>query len=260
MALSLAARNAARLAAELYALTHRGNPGDAAFYAELCASADGVLELGAGYGRILWALARARARVVGLELDPALLALARRNLRDLPLAQRGSLQLLPGDMRDFELAARFERVLLPYNGLYCLLTRRQALSCFRAVRRVLAPGGVFALDVWNAAPFQRQTAVRSSQADAEPLVSLRHARRPWDVFERSRVRRASQRLAVSYRYVPREGGAPIPISIAQRYYLSAELAQLLARAGFEIEKRFGDFSGARFSAHSPQLILLARAI
>ena len=46
------------LEAELYALTHRGNPGDTEFYARRCAGAGSVLELGTGYGRLLPALPR----------------------------------------------------------------------------------------------------------------------------------------------------------------------------------------------------------
>ncbi len=245
--------------AELYALTHRGNPGDIAFYGEVCRGAKSVLELGSGSGRLLTALARAQRKLVGLELDPELLALAKRNLRALPTVKRKSVQLVRADMRDFELPQRFERVLLPYNALYCLLSKRDALACFRAARRALEPGGTLALDVWNAGPFQRNPA-RAGADDPEPIVTLRHAGHTWDVFERSRVRRAQQRLDVNYTYVPRERGGALQIPIAQRYFLSAEISDLLARAGFVIEARYGDFSGRRFSARSAQLIVLARAV
>ena len=245
--------------AELYALTHRGNPGDVAFYAEVCRGARSVLELGSGSGRLLLALARAKRRLVGLELDPKLLALAKRNLRALPQAKQKSVSVVPADMRDFELPQRFERVLLPYNALYCLLGKSAALACFRAAHRALEPGGRLALDVWNAAPFHH-AAAQASADDPEPIVSLRHAGCTWDVFEHSRVRRAQQRLDVAYTYVPREGGRSQQIPIAQRYFLPNEISELLERAGFSVEARYGDFSGRRFSARSAQLIVLARAI
>ncbi|HYP76199.1 MAG TPA: class I SAM-dependent methyltransferase [Polyangiaceae bacterium] len=245
--------------AELYALTHRGNPGDVAFYRRVCRGAKSVLELGSGAGRLLAALASTRRRIVGLELDTELLALAKRNLRALPLAKRSSLRMIRADMRDFELEQRFERVLLPYNALYCLLGQRAALACFRAAHRALAPGGMLILDVWNAQPFHVGRAPRSFADDAEPIVSVRHLGRTWDVFERSRVRRAQQRLDVSYSYVPREGGSEYQISIAQRFFLPAEISDLLKQAGFSVVARYGDFSGTRFDARAPQLIVLARA-
>lgn len=245
--------------AELYALTHRGNPGDVAFYREACRGAQRVLELGSGSARILLALADGKRRLTGLELDPELLALAKRNLRALTPTKQRTLRLALGDMRTFEFSERFERVLLPYNALYCLLNRRAALACFRAAHRALVRGGKFVLDVWNAAPFHGGSGI-SRVDEAEPVVTLRHAGRTWDVFERASVRRARQHLNVTYLYLPREGGAVYRIPIAQRYYLPAEVSELLRQTGFVVEARYGDFSRGRFSARSPQLIVSARAI
>jgi len=244
--------------AELYALTHRGNPGDLAFYRKACRGAQRVLELGSGSGRLLAGLALAKRRLVGLELDAELLALAKRNLRAVPPSQRGALTVLRADMRDFVLPERFERVLLPYNALFCLFGKRAALACFRAAHRALEPGGKLILDVWNADPFHREPAPTAD--DPAPVASLSYAGRTWDVFERSRVRRAQQRLDVNYTYVPREGGRVHQIPIAQRYFLPAEISALLRQAGFALEARYGDFSGRRFGPRSPQLIVLARAI
>jgi SAM-dependent methyltransferase len=243
--------------AQLYALTHRGNRGDLEFYQRTCRGARSVLELGSGYGRVLLALASAQRRVVGLERDPQFLALARRNLRQLSPNKRQSVRLVHGDLRDFRLAERFERVLLPYNALYCLLSKQAVLSCFRSVHRALKPGGVFAFDVWNAAAFDSATG--SLPDDDEPIVSLSYDARTWDVFERSRLRRARKRLDVTYEYRPREGGAVQRIDIPQRYYLAAEVDEMLERAGFAVEARYGNFSGARFTARSAQQVVLARA-
>ena len=250
----------AKLSADLYALTHRGTPGDLAFYARACAGARSVLELGSGYGRMLSTLARVGRLVVGLERDAQLLAAAKRNVHRLALAKRRSLRLVQGDMRRFELVQRFDYALLPYNGLYCLLTKRDALSCFRAVRAALEPNGKFVFDVWNAEGFHREQALHASMDDPEPIVTLRHAARTWDVFERSRIRRSLQRLNVTYDYLPREAGSPVRIAIAQRYYRAPELDELLERAGFVVQQRYGDFSGKRFTARSAQLIVVARAI
>jgi SAM-dependent methyltransferase len=245
--------------AELYALTHRGNPGDVAFYRDVCRGANSVLELGSGSGRLLTALSSEKRLLTGLELEPQLLALCRRNLRAMPAAKRKSVRVLRADMRDFAVPQRFERVLLPYNALYCMLGKRDALACLRAARRALTAGGMLALDVWNAEPFHHASG-SSGVDDPLPIVSLDHAGRTWDVFERSRVRRAQQRLDVSYLYVSRVGQRTYRIPIAQRYFLPPEISELLERAGFAIEARYGDFSRRRFSARSAQLIVLARAI
>ena len=254
------AREGARaaLSAELYALTHRGNPGDVQFYKRLCRGTRSVLELGSGAGRVLFALAGADLRVVGLELDPALLSLARRNLRAQSPAKRRSVRLIVGNFQNFQVGERFDRVILPYNALYCLLTKSAALSCFRAVRRALAPGGLFAFDVWNAAPFARsETGLLAD--DDEPVVSFRHAGQRWNVFEHARVDRARQRLRVSYEYRARGDGSALDMASPQRYFLAAELDELLTRAGFTVQARYGDFGGARFTTRAPQQIVIARA-
>jgi SAM-dependent methyltransferase len=235
-----------RLEAELYALTHRGTAGDAAFYVRTCSDADRVLELGSGYGRLIAKLARPGRLVTGLEVDAALLSLARRELRLLPLAARRAVRLTQGDMRHFALGQRVSHVLLPYNGLYCLLSKRDALACFRSVRAALAVGGVFVFDVWNAEGFQHQKGARSSLVETEPIVTLDHGGRTWNVFERSRRGRIERRLDVAYRYVPTTG-TPLELTIRQRYFRASELGELLDRAGFVVEKRYGSFSGSRFT-------------
>jgi SAM-dependent methyltransferase len=248
--------------AELYALTHRGNPGDLEFYRRACQGTQRVLELGSGYGRVLMALSGVRRNVVGLERDARFLALARRNLRALSPIRRQSLRLVQGDIRDFALSERFERVLLPYNALYCLLTKRAAQACFRSVRRALLPGGMFVFDVWNAAEFDRAARSGSSTLadDDQPIVSLNYGGRCYDVFEHARLKRAQKRLDVTYSYVPRGGGVVHRIEIPERYFLAPEVDDLLTRTGFAIVARYGDFSGARFSTRSPQQIVVARAL
>jgi len=244
------------LAAQLYALTHRGQRGDVEFYAHLCRAASSVLELGAGFGRLLPALSRSCMQVVGLELDRHFLAAAERRMRELPRSQR-RVRLLRGDMRRFELGQRFERIILPYNALYCLLTRRDILACLKSVRAHLAPGGRFAFDVWSAERFHREASGRGYFDDREPILHVRHREQTWDVFERTRLRRRAQRLDATYTYVSRERGTRVVLEIQQRYSLAEELEELLELAGLRIHTRFGTFAGTRFRRGSPHLIVLA---
>ncbi len=243
--------------AELYALTHRGNPGDLEFYQRLCRGARTVLELGSGYGRVLAGLSDGSRSVVGLECDAAVIALARRRLRALSPAQRRLARLVQGDFRHFELAERFDRVLLPYNALYCLLRKRDALACFRSARLALKPRGVFAFDVWNAAPLDRSARARNAH-ESEPIVCLAHRGRMYDVFERSRLNRARKRVDVTYGYRPRDGGQGLEVAIPQRYFLVSEIDELLQRAGLVLAARYGDFRGGRYTANAPHQIVLAR--
>lgn len=246
------------LAAELYASTHRGNPGDIAFYAEACREVRSVLELGAGFGRLLPALARASRKVVGLDLDPSLLGLAKRATRTLPETLQSRLTLVRGNMQDFELGQRFDRIVLPYNGLYCLKSQRAALACFRSVRGHLAPGGLFVADVWAADTFHRGAHARAYRDDRGPILSIARGAEVWDVFERSRLRRREQRLDVTYTYVSRRRARTVIVPIAQRYLRFEELSQLLERAGLELETVYGDFAGTPHGPRSEHVVFTAR--
>lgn len=247
------------LEAELYALIHRGNPGDMEFYGRACRKAPSVLELGTGYGRLLPVLSQAAREVVGIELERALLAAARRRLRELPAAQRRRVKLHEGDMQAFDLGRRFQRILLPYNGLYCLLGRRRVVQCFRSVRAHLAPGGLFIADVWAADGFHRHAGSSGYRDDSGPIVSIHRGADVWDVFEQSRLKRRSQRLDVTYTYCSRRRTKRVETRVPQRYLLSGELSELLGRAGLELEAVYGDFKRRPFRVGMEHLIFVAKA-
>lgn len=206
-----------------------------------------MLELGSGSGRLLPALVARGRRVVGLELDPALLALARRSVPGVELVQ--------GDMRKFELGSTFDRVIIPFTAFYCLLTRADALACLRAVRRHLSPNGLLALDAYAADGFHAE----SSPGDLDPeelseVVSFVHRGRRWDVFEKSAWDKRRQRLDVTYVY--RSSTRELAIEIPQRYLRADEIAPLLARAGLRLRTLRGGFRNQKYSPRSSPLLVV----
>ncbi len=252
------ARRLNSLDANLYALTHRGNPGDVEHYVRLCRGAASALELGCGYGRILTALAEPKRTLFGLELDPALLRLGREAVAALPAKKRETVTVVRGDMQRFELGRRFERVLLPYNALYCLLTLRGVEKCFRAVRAALEPGGLFGFDVWNADRLAEEELAPVNENQA--LAAFDHAGRRWVAFESCRPGRAPHRLDVTYTYVPQGRAARRSQVVPQRYYRSAELLELLRKCGFSVPTKLGSFAGARFTERATRLVVVAQAV
>ncbi len=107
---------------------------DLVWYLDLAVGTGGpVLELACGTGRLT-----ERLGAVGLDIDPDMLAVARR---------RGVRHLVRADMRRFALAQRFARVALPYNSLQVLVEDDDAVACLRCAVSHLAPGGVLALEV-----------------------------------------------------------------------------------------------------------------
>jgi SAM-dependent methyltransferase len=242
-------------APELYALLHRGHPGDLAYYAQICSDSERVLELGCGYGRVAWALAQAGHEVVGLDRDEQLLALARRSAPE-PPELAGRVSWVAADMCDFQLEGRFERVLIVFNTLCCLLSVERVAACLASARRHLSPNGAIVLDVYNADPMHEH-APADGPDDPQLLIALEHDGGMLDVYEQSDFQPSIQRLDTSYHFVPRNGGTPFVHTIAQRYLLLAELETLVREAGLQVNQLHGGFAGEPLDDDAEHIVLLA---
>ena len=233
--------------AELYAAVHRGQPGDVAFYRRVCAGARDVLELGCGFGRVAKPLCDDGHLVTGIDLDHGLLELGRRRA---PRAE-----LLEADFRTFDLGRRFERILCPFNGLYCLTREEELVEALRRVREHLVPGGLFAFDLYDADDFHREAP--ATEDVPELVASVEALGTKWDVFEHSLWERSTQRIDAIYTHVPHDGRPRVMATIAQRYLLSPQLEPLLAEAGLSLLALHGDFDEQPHDRSSRLLIGIA---
>jgi SAM-dependent methyltransferase len=246
--------------AELYALVHRGTPGDLAFYARACGGARAVLELGCGFGRLLPALSGIVDSYVGLDCDAGLLRMARRERAALGAPARAKVKLRRGDMRAFDMPERFDRILIPHSGLFCLQSDADVLACLRCARAHLRDGGELVLDSYAADGFHQCSRPSDLSAKTEEwLARVVMAAVEYDVYERSRWDRRRQRLSVTYRHVPHGGGHVREGVIEHRYLVHAQLRALLERAGFVVVEQRGGFRSQRLSRRSELIVVRARS-
>jgi SAM-dependent methyltransferase len=242
----------------LYALVHCGNPGDRAFYGQIASGVGSVLELGCGYGRLLPVLAQGSARYVGLDFEPGLLSMAKDVRKSLPAEQRARVTLRGDDMRTFALRTRFDRIVIPHSGLYCLPSARAVLQCLRRVREQLSDDGELVLDAYNADDFHgelAESAMTGKERDWVSQVTADGVR--YEVFERTRWHKPKQQLAVTYEY---ESASRVRHRgrIRHHYLLRAQLEELLARAGLAPTQIAGSFAGTRWTRRSEHLVVRAR--
>ncbi len=209
--------------ADLYAAVHVGTPGDIAFYRRVTDGAGSVLELGCGYGRVLSSL-DASVRV-GVDLDPALLAMARARMG-------GQSVLVEGDLRTVDVGARFDAVIAPYSTLYCLETEADLGRALERARAHLLGDGIFAFDVWYADDFH-ENADPNVPASYEPVAEVEVDGIPYVVEERSEWDRDAQTLVVDYRHTSAAGEVRHG-RIVHRYALEPQLTRLLAEAKLRI--------------------------
>ena len=164
-----------RVAAAYDRVENQGLPGDVTFYVELALASQGigagVLELGAGTGRVAIPIAEAGLEVVGLDASDAMLERARERSQAV-----NGIQWVRGDMADFAMGRTFGLVIIPFRSFLHLLTAREQASCLRCVYEHLVPGGRLALNFFNPSilPLGESTGERGSVSRAHGRIRLRY--------------------------------------------------------------------------------------
>jgi SAM-dependent methyltransferase len=132
--------------ARLYDLMFPGGGPAVDFYrADADRQGGRVLELGCGTGHKLIPIASDGRPCVGLDFSSDMLAEAERKANERGVA----VEWVHGDMRAFDLGRTFDFVFITANSLLHLHEAEDLVSCFRSVRRHLAPGARFVFDVFN---------------------------------------------------------------------------------------------------------------
>lgn len=267
--------DAPELVARLYSTLHAGNPGDVEFYARACQGAKRVLELGSGAGRIALALAERGHDVLGVELDPALLGLARerQRAREAELGRALPVHFEQGDMTMFARRG-FARVLIPYSALWCLDGSDAKSKCLTNAAASLARGGRLLFDVYDAdamapdfeehdgdeiGPVGEQDAVE--QDDFEELHRVTCDGIRYRVWERNTWDPAAQRTHVDYRFVESTRGRRLTaspcyaLSLTHSVLWRYELAELLESVGLDVT--WGADEAALSTPFAEQLVVTA---
>ncbi|WHT22002.1 class I SAM-dependent methyltransferase [Crossiella sp. CA-258035] len=198
-----------------------------------------VLDLACGHGRLSNRLAARGCRVTGLDITPVFLDRARAE------AAGSGLQVdyVLGDMRELPWSGEFDRVVNWFSsfGYFADADNRRVLA---EVRRVLRPGGRFALEtmhlIWLLRHFRES--VRRELPDGTV------------VLDEHRLDAATAR-SVGRRTVSRNGQDRV-VSYFIRLFAYPELADWLRAAGFAEVTGFGP-DGEPLTAASRRLIVVA---
>jgi SAM-dependent methyltransferase len=98
-----------------------------------------VLDVACGTGEHARLLAAEGLTVDGLDVDPALLRIAR---------QKHSGRFFEADMSDFHIASRYDGVISLFSSIGYLLTLDRVAKALKCFREHLAPGGVIVVEPW----------------------------------------------------------------------------------------------------------------
>ena len=220
---------------------------------ELARQASGdILELACGTGQLTVPIAGAGFPVVGLDLSPPMLNAA----RERATVAKVPVEHLLGDMRNFDLRRQIRLIFVARNSLLHLHSTEDILATFAMVRRHLAPGGMFAFDVFNpnirmlARPADQRFPIMQVDAELFGTLSVEATN---DYDSATQVNRG--RWYVS---VPGKPDAWI-LSLALRSIFPQELPLLLAAGGFHLRSRLGDLHQTSFNSDSRMQVCLCQA-
>jgi SAM-dependent methyltransferase len=242
--------------AGLYDLMLSGDGPAAAFYRAAVGRRDArVLELGCGTGHKLIPIASDGHPCVGLDSSPAMLAEARRKA-----SERGvAVEWVRGDMRAFDLGRTFDVVFIAANSLLHLHETEDLVSCFRAVREHLAPGGRVVFDVFN--PSVRLLADADGVRRTRESLSFTDPDRGEvgvDVTETYDAAAQVTRGTWHFSTASEPDFVVAPLEI--RSIFPQELPLLLSLGGLRLVERFGDWSGRPFAADAPLQLCVCESV
>lgn len=236
---------------------------DQPFLARLARTADGlVVEVPCGTGRNLALLAATGNPIIGIDLEPAMVAAARRTIGSTPDAE-----VWVDNMRWFSPPVPARLILVPREAFQLLPTYADALAALRNMRAGLRCGGTLMLDLATfAAGAEDQQHLHPSYFD--PHIGDEYVVRDWKrdtpegTLERWHWQRQRQDAAVTVGYHYRlrgqhSIGEHAEARIRLLRYTRPRLLALLAQAGLQVRGLLGDYEGREYRDGSPRLIVLA---
>jgi ubiquinone/menaquinone biosynthesis C-methylase UbiE len=239
-------------------------PGELDFYRELAGAAmrrgAAVLEVACGTGRIAARLAQEGVNIVGLDRSPEMLEVAREKTRGLE-----RVRWVEADMRAFDLGETFGLVIVPGHSFQHLNTPLDQVACLECIARHLQRDGLLVVHLDHQDVTWLGSLVSDRGGRFEPAGEFRHpttgrlvrAFRAWSYDRASQTATSQarwQEIGADGQVLESWRSRPVPLHCVFRF----EMDHLLARAGFEMEAVFGDFSREPLIDASTEMIWLAR--
>ncbi|MFD0312918.1 class I SAM-dependent DNA methyltransferase [Streptomyces flavalbus] len=191
-----------------------------------------ALEFAIGTGRVAVPLAERGVPVTGIELSLPMVERLRAK------ADEATIPVVIGDMATTTAPGEYTLVYLVYNTISNLLTQEEQVRCFRNAARHLTPGGRFVIELWVPELRKLPPGQTATVWNSEPgYIGLD----TYDVLHQH---------VVSHHFHFDETEQARLFRSPHRYIWPAELDLMAQLAGFELESRHADWSGAEFTAES----------
>jgi SAM-dependent methyltransferase len=244
--------------ARIYDQEHGSYDADLPFYLRYLRRRGGpVLELGAGTGRVVAALAERGFVVTGVERSPAMLALARERIGALSRTARARATLIERDIRERLPGERaYQAAISAFNSFLHLITPDDQLRTLECVRRALRPRGLLLMELGS--PFNE--ILNPIQDQPRYVYTLPWAGRgsttSWEIRRVDLVHQLTFILLI-YDLIDAEGRLTRrTATVIQRWIFRSELELMLARAGFHLQAVYADYACTKPYASPNDMMLV----
>ncbi|GAA1580647.1 class I SAM-dependent methyltransferase [Kribbella hippodromi] len=202
-----------------------------------------ALEFAIGTGRVAVPLAERGVPVAGIELSTAMLEELRTKVGP------DEIPVVPGDMATARVPGEFALVYLVFNTISNLLTQQEQVACFRNAARHLSPGGCFVIELWVPELRRLPPGTPATVGISESEYILLDT---YDVLRQ-------QVVSHHFHFSADSGDRQAQLHrTPHRYIWPAELDLMAQLAGFTLESRHADWTGAEFTADSPSHVSVYR--
>ena len=199
-----------------------------------------ALEFAIGTGRVAIPLAERGVPVTGIELSRPMIDQLRTKV------DSATVPVVHGDMATARAPGKFALVYVVFNTISNLLTQAEQVECFRNAARHLSVGGRFVIELWVPELRLLPPGRTATAVDVEPGYIM------VDTYD------VARQHVVSHHFRFGDGPSARIFRSPHRYVLPAELALMGELAGFQLECRHADWSGAEFTSESPSHVSVYR--
>lgn len=240
-------------------------PGEIDFYqgmaTEVKKQGGAILEVGCGTGRVALRLAREGVSVVGLDLYPAMLAVARQKSQGL-----SNVRWVEGDMQAFELGERFDLILIPGHSFQFMLTPADQVACLECIHRHLIADGKLVIHV-NRDDLSWLGGLSQGKGTGFELVgeyrkdAMMETVRKWNSWSYEDSTQTAS-VITAWEIIGKDGVVKERKDSVKKHLhcvFRFEMEHLLARTGFQVDALYGDFFRQELQDTSPDMIWVARA-
>lgn len=213
-----------------------------------CPGAERVLDLCCGTGEHAIKMTELGYQVTGVDLSKDMLAIAGEKAEKAGL----SIDFIRGDVHDFKVSRQFRAAYcLGYTLLY-MTTHQKAIDFFKAVNRILEPGGIFIVDFingWSIADEWHKDKATYRFDDATIFLS-----------EQAVLDRKRRIKHVEFQYLIDNHNGQVKTVFAEedlRIFFEDEVGLLLASCGFDTIEYYGDYKLKTDTKDVPEIIIVS---